>query len=108
MLSKYQRCPIIKSYEVQNIINKLHNRKAPGKDGISSAMFKKLPIHVIHELTRILNSCVQSVYFPTEWKKAVIKPILKPNKNPKVPTNYRPISLLPSLSKYKSRSLQST
>ncbi|GFR11049.1 RNA-directed DNA polymerase from mobile element jockey [Trichonephila clavata] len=38
-------------------------------------------------------------YFPTSWKTAVIVLILKPGKDPTDPQSYRPISLLPVLSK---------
>jgi len=38
-------------------------------------------------------------YFLNEWKIAIVLPFCKPGNNPKNPANYRPISLLPSLSK---------
>ncbi|GBO43499.1 RNA-directed DNA polymerase from mobile element jockey [Araneus ventricosus] len=38
-------------------------------------------------------------HFPTGWKTATVVPILKPGKDPTDTTSYRPISLLPSLSK---------
>ncbi|GFV59458.1 RNA-directed DNA polymerase from mobile element jockey [Trichonephila clavipes] len=38
-------------------------------------------------------------YFPNAWKTAVIIPILKPGKNPKLAESHRPISLFPVLSK---------
>ncbi|GFT01091.1 probable RNA-directed DNA polymerase from transposon X-element [Trichonephila clavipes] len=38
-------------------------------------------------------------YFPNAWKTAVVIPILKPGKNPKLAESHRPISLLPILSK---------
>jgi hypothetical protein len=31
--------------------------------------------------------------FPSEWSEAILKPILKPGKDPNEPTSYRPISL---------------
>ncbi|GBN07685.1 putative RNA-directed DNA polymerase from transposon X-element [Araneus ventricosus] len=37
--------------------------------------------------------------FPNQWKTAIVAPILKPGKNPRDPSSYRPISLLSSLSK---------
>ncbi|GFU84097.1 putative RNA-directed DNA polymerase from transposon BS [Trichonephila clavipes] len=38
-------------------------------------------------------------YFPMSWKTAVVIPILKPGKNSALAESYRPISLLPVLSK---------
>ncbi|GFV27151.1 RNA-directed DNA polymerase from mobile element jockey [Trichonephila clavipes] len=38
-------------------------------------------------------------YFPKSWKTAVVVPILKPGKNSALAESYRPISLLPVLSK---------
>ena len=38
-------------------------------------------------------------HFPDHWKKAVILPIPKPQKDLIFATSYRPISLLPSLGK---------
>ncbi|GFX92699.1 RNA-directed DNA polymerase from mobile element jockey [Trichonephila clavipes] len=38
-------------------------------------------------------------YFPNAWKTAVIIPILKPGKDPKLAESHKPISLLPVLSK---------
>ncbi|GFW83913.1 RNA-directed DNA polymerase from mobile element jockey [Trichonephila clavipes] len=38
-------------------------------------------------------------YFPKSWKTAVVEPILKPGKNSAFAKSYRPISLLPVLSK---------
>ncbi|GFW35718.1 RNA-directed DNA polymerase from mobile element jockey [Trichonephila clavipes] len=38
-------------------------------------------------------------YFPKSWKTAVVIPILKPGENSVLAESYRPISLLPVLSK---------
>ncbi|GBM51582.1 putative RNA-directed DNA polymerase from transposon BS [Araneus ventricosus] len=38
-------------------------------------------------------------HFPNCWKTARVLPILKPGKDPTHPVSYRPISLLPTLSK---------
>ncbi|GFT09822.1 RNA-directed DNA polymerase from mobile element jockey [Trichonephila clavipes] len=38
-------------------------------------------------------------YFPKSWKTAVVIPILNPGKNSALAESYRPISLLPVLSK---------
>jgi len=50
-------------------------------------------------ITKLFNFILRTGDFPNEWKTAVITPILKPNKDPKSPKSYRPISILPYLSK---------
>ncbi|GFX59854.1 hypothetical protein TNCV_4130971 [Trichonephila clavipes] len=49
----------------------------------------------------VLLSAIQTKlkYFPKSWKTAVVVPILKPGKNSALAESYRPISLLPVLSK---------
>lgn len=85
--------------EIGNIIRKLKNRKAPGKDKISSKMLKNLPKKMIVQLNHIYNACFKLCYFPSAWKEAVILPIPKPGKDPTIPSSYRPISLLSNLGK---------
>lgn len=46
-----------------------------------------------------VNSCLKLAYFPRRWKLSKVVPILKPNKCSNLATSYRPISLLPTLSK---------
>ena len=46
-----------------------------------------------------MNNAINNTYYPKEWKKSIIIPILKPGKDPTNPYNYRPISLLPNISK---------
>jgi hypothetical protein len=50
-------------------------------------------------LSLILNSLLRLSYFPTAWKHSNIILISKPDKPPKFPSSYRPISLLPTFSK---------
>lgn len=42
---------------------------------------------------------LKAQYLPSIWKKAKIIMLPKLGKNPSIPTNYRPISLLPALEK---------
>ncbi|GBN48768.1 RNA-directed DNA polymerase from mobile element jockey [Araneus ventricosus] len=62
-------------------------------------MLKNLPCTMIFEFTEIINNIFKFNYFPKAWKTAVVLPILKPGKDPTQPENYRPISLLSTLSK---------
>ncbi|GBN29799.1 RNA-directed DNA polymerase from mobile element jockey [Araneus ventricosus] len=73
--------------------------KAPGTDSITNKMLKNLPLKIILKLTEIFNHMLKFRHFPNCWKTARVLPILKPGKDPTHPVSYRPISLLPTLSK---------
>lgn len=84
--------------KVEKIINSMASNKAPG--------LNKIPIHVVKDclpailpsVTSIVNATFNSQKFPTAWKTAEVVPILKA-RDPEIPSNNRPISLLPTLSK---------
>ena len=84
--------------EVRKIILASKNKKAPGLDGLTNEILKnELCIGI---LTRLFNYCLETGLLPTPWLKAVIKPIPKNSKSdPRVPMNYRGISLMPTISK---------
>ena len=85
--------------ETFSIIKKLKNRKSPGIDRLDNASIKQLPRIAVNYLTNIFNACLTFGYFPSIWKTAKIHPIRKPGKDNSIAINYRPISLLPTLSK---------
>ena len=85
--------------EVNNIIRKTNNKKAPGEDKINNRILKELPRKAKMQLFYILNACLKLQYFPTQWKNGIVLPFIKPSKDPKFASNYRPISLLPTMSK---------
>jgi hypothetical protein len=91
--------------EVWNTIKTLPTRKAPGPDGISNIALKYCGRKTISHICHIFNSCSRAEYFPHEWKQAVIIMIPKPGKDVLNPKNFRPISLLNSISKVFERLL---
>lgn len=71
---------------------------AVGSDGISRGMIVPLLNIITPVLTNILNHSLSSKSFPKAWKSALIIPL--PKKScPSNFSDYRPISLLPFLSK---------
>ena len=56
-------------------------------------------------LTQLFNHLLRLGYFPTNWKRAKVVPIPKPNKPGTDPNSYRPISLLSTLGKLFERIL---
>ncbi|KAL4132492.1 hypothetical protein QTP88_009631 [Uroleucon formosanum] len=85
--------------EFLDIIKKLPKRKSPGHDLITNAILKNIPRKVITYLAILFNFLIKIEYFPKEWKLATIIMIKKPGKDNTDPRNYRPISLLSSVSK---------
>lgn len=90
---------LVQPKEVDKIIRKLKPRKAPGIDKIRNCLLKKLPRKARVFISKLFSACIKLCYFPQEWKHAVIVAIPKPNKDATLPSNYRPISLLSSISK---------
>jgi hypothetical protein len=84
--------------EVQEYIRGLKPGKAPGPDGIPNRTLKHLPLRAI-SLVTLFNAILTIQYFPGEWKHARVLSILKPGKDPALPTSYRPISLLDTIGK---------
>ena len=83
--------------ELKEIISHLNNVGA-GFDKINSRLFKSTYEHIMDILLHLFNSCLISGIFPSIFKVAVIKPIFKAG-DPKELNNYRPISILPFISK---------
>ncbi|GFW45565.1 RNA-directed DNA polymerase from mobile element jockey [Trichonephila clavipes] len=77
--------------EIINYIKKIKIKKSPGRDGITNKMIKNLPLITVFKITNIINNMFKLRSFPNAWKTAVIIPILKPGKNPKLAESYRPI-----------------
>lgn len=85
--------------QICSSVKHLKNMKAPGFDGMFNLVLKKLSNKAYKLLCHVFNKCLELCYFPKDWKLAKIIPILKPGKDPTSSSSYRPISLLPSLSK---------
>jgi hypothetical protein len=91
--------PRFRKSEVLSVIKNLKPTTAPGYDLITGKVLQELPLLAIQFLTQILNASTLIGYFPTQWKVEKIILHLKPGKSPNDPSSYRPISLLPILSK---------
>lgn len=85
--------------EIYEIINRLKPKKAPGPDGITNTALRSLPPSAIWAMELLANAMLRHSYFPNVWKLADVVMIPKAGKDPTLPLNYRPISLLSSLSK---------
>lgn len=88
--------------EIECLIKGLRSDCAVGIDGISSNFLKQHSKILTPHLTHIFNQCISTGVFPDSLKRALIHPIYKSGDRDRV-NNYRPISVLPSLSKILER-----
>jgi len=83
---------------VVKLTNDLKTKTSSGFDELSTALLKSI-IHEIKEpITFIINQCIRTGIFPDLLKISKVIPLFKKN-NEQLFDNYRPISLLPSISK---------
>ena len=95
----------VSAVEVEYYIKTLKN----SKQDINS-----LPIQILKDNSSVLsniiadliNECFQSGIFPKILKKAIVLPLFK-KEDPELMSNYRPISILPTLSKIIEKCLKS-
>jgi hypothetical protein len=90
---------IIRPRDLQKLINSLKMKKACGIDGIQNECLRHLPRRPLVHLTHLINNCSRLSNFPKSWKEATVITLPKPGKDPKLPQNLRPISLLPTAGK---------
>ena len=84
--------------DVYNQIKKLKHNSAPGWDGMSANLLKKLINVISLPLSILFNISVSSERVPNAWKQAIVIPVFKKGEA-KIPVNYRPISLTSIASK---------
>ena len=87
--------------EVNNVINNLKNSSA-GVDCIKPKALKLIAVSVCEPLTHLFNLSFHHGIVPNQLKVARVVPIFKKG-NPQSIENYRPISILSSLSKVLER-----
>lgn len=83
--------------EVERLILGL-KKCAVGWDNISASLIKTSRHHLIPVITHVFNLCFSSGTFPGVFKEALVHPICKGGDSGSV-ENYRPISVLTTLSK---------
>ncbi|XP_011407128.1 PREDICTED: uncharacterized protein LOC105314575, partial [Amphimedon queenslandica] len=78
-------------------LSSLDGTKALGIDGIGPLYLKRCPV-ALTPLTYLFNLFLSTHSLPLDWRTHLIQPIFKSGDKCKV-ANYRPISLLPAISK---------
>ena len=99
--------PFISESFVMKELNSLDSTKSTGLDGLGPRFLKVSSNIIARPLTHIFNLGIRQTKFPNIFKVAKVTPIFKKGvKNDK--NNYRPISILPVLSKVYERHISNS
>ena len=90
-------CPT-NEQEIVKLISNLPNKRTSGFDHVDNTILKELKFHLSEPLTVLFNHSLHEGKFPGVMKLAEVVPLYK-GKDKAQTTNYRPISLLITISK---------
>ena len=90
--------PHVTIAEVHDALSCYDGRKATGSDGIPAMVLRGCADELSPSVTHLINGCLSTGQMPTAMKIAAICPVYKAG-DPATPNNYRPVSLLPIVSK---------
>jgi hypothetical protein len=99
---------LINPDEVHDAIRGLKVGKAPGTNGIPNRALKHLPQRAVFLLVHIFNAIFVTHHFLSLWKHARVISILKPGRDPALPSSYLPIRLLDVIDKLFGKILLAT
>ena len=91
--------PHITPQKIEELLKHMPSHKATGSDGLGARILKIAALAISLPLSRLINDCIDTDTFPSEWKSAKVTPIYKEQGSEDDKNNYRPISVLPKLSK---------
>lgn len=83
--------------EVKNAMNSIKSH-AVGSDTISIDMIRAVSPFALGAITHLVNVSLATGQFPQRWKTSIIHPLPKVSKPTKI-NHFRPISVLPAMSK---------
>ena len=94
--------PNVEKNKVLKYLLNVDIKKATGTDNIGARLLKLAAPYIAEDVTFICNKSISSSCFPDKWKEAKVSPLHKSGPHEDI-NNYRPISILPVLSKVLER-----
>ena len=94
--------PLLDTNTLDKLIKSLRTNVATSLDGISAPLLKLISPAILESLTKVLNCSIQSGICPSALKLARVTPVYKSGPASD-PNNFRPISVLPIISKLLER-----
>ena len=96
--SKFSFAPVHPD-KVNKILLGLKSTKTCGNDQLDTHILKISRPYIVPALTHIVNLSLTSIVFPSAWKQSKTVPLYKGSGDKTAPSSWRPVSLLPVLSK---------
>ena len=84
--------------EVEKALSELNITDAAGHEFLTTRLIKSMKEPLACLMTHLVNACFKTDRMPTIWKLAKISPLYKKGDRFEA-TNYRPVAVLPSMSK---------
>ena len=94
----------VEEKNVHKLISKLNVKKATRADNISAKILKSCALSISGPISNLINTTFEKNHFPVGIKMAQVIPLYK-KKDPLNKENYRPVSILPTISKIFERSM---
>ena len=91
--------PQISKDKVFNLLLSIPVYKGTGNGGVSAKLLRIAAPAIADSMCKLFNFCIEKQTFPTKWKVGKVSPIYKGQGNRDDKNNYRPITVLPILSK---------
>ena len=92
-LEKGPEIPPVTHLEVKRAIKSLNTGKAEDLDGITAEHFQNAEDELIPVLLELINDIFKMLDVPEDLKKGVLTPVLKKDKDKRIPGNYRGITV---------------
>ena len=83
----------LEAEELDRVLDEAKMNKAAGDDDIPYELLKNLGAHAKKVLLHMYERVWQGEELPPKWRTAIIRPLLKDGKDPKLTVSFRPISL---------------
>jgi len=91
-------CPF-QMYEMVDALKTCKRKSSPGADRISYELLKQIPRCSQTVILGFFNTVWSAGHLPSNWKEAVVCPLLKADKSPFSASSYRPVALTSTLCK---------
>lgn len=96
---------LITNWEFTQVLKNCKNT-SPGIDKAPILIIKKLDQRVHYFIINAINVCLSHAHFPRLWKNGIVITIPKPSQDHSLVSNYRSITLLPTIGKLFERTIK--